>query len=395
MISENKGDEAVNLGGEQVRTTFRNVAAPEQFDFDEAQWAGQPLPVILTAYREAYGQTVYQVAETLRIRAVYIQYLESGQYDELPGDTYATGFIRTYATYLGLPVDQMVALYKTESAGVNNDAPAVNSSLSSSDEGSSFHIPKLPILIGAVALAAVLFVGWYYFNGRQEQQATPVAGISENLLEMLEATKEDESENASGAGETSDGAVTAADAEEDIFGDGPVVIDATDGEQSSLNDPDDVNAVEAVASLPSDDEVVAADEGDISSGRAAVADGLAPLPEPKPGREVASAEPAAALTPLPTAAELNGVNPTRVVIQANQLAWLQIRKPGDEILLSKVMQPGETQEIPDQSDLRLLTGSIDGLSISVDGKEISPSGPNDGYSVDISLNPEELLAMVN
>ena len=82
MISENKGDESVDTGGEQVRTTFRNVAAPEQFEFDEEQWSGHPLSVILTAYREAYGQTVYQVAETLRIRAVYIQYLENGQYED-------------------------------------------------------------------------------------------------------------------------------------------------------------------------------------------------------------------------------------------------------------------------------------------------------------------------
>jgi cytoskeleton protein RodZ len=394
MISENKVDDNVDIGGEQVRTTFRNVAAPEQFEFDEAQWAGQPLPVILSAYREAYGQTVYQVAETLRIRAVYIQYLENGQYSELPGDTYATGFIRTYSTYLGLPVDKMVALYKKESSeAVAAPLAAASSSLGSGGGSSSFYLPKLPILVGAVALAAVFFVGWYFVAGREDPQATPVAGISENLLNMFNATEEKPTA-AAGTGGAGSESVTAVEAEEDLFDDGPIVIDATDGEQSSLNDPAEVNAVEAVASLTTGDDAVEAAEGDISSGRLAVADGLAPLPEPKPGSEVAVVE-TAALTPLPTAEELNGNAEARVVIQATQLAWLQIRKPGDEILLSKVMQPGETQEIPDQSDLRLLTGSIDGLSISVDGKDASPAGPNDGYSVDISLNPDELLAFAN
>jgi len=390
MISENKGDESVNLGSEQVRTTFRNVAAPEQFDFDEQQWAGQPLPVILTAYREAYGQTVYQVAETLRIRAVYIQYLESGQYNELPGDTYATGFIRTYSTYLGLPVDKMVALYKEESSGATPvSQPVPNSSLGGESAASSFHIPKLPILVGAVALAAVFFVGWYFVIGREGQQTTPVANISENLLNMYNETEDQPTGADVSAEGVNDDAVTSAEAEEDLFSDGPIVIDATNGEQSSLNDPAEVNAVEAVASLGTEAEALEVDEGDISSERLAAPDGLAPLPEPKPGSEVA------AVTPLPTAAEINGVVPSRVVIHAKQLAWLQIRKPGDEILLSKVMQPGETQEIPDQTDLRLLTGSFDGLSISVDGKAVSPAGLNDGYSVDISLNPEELLASAN
>ena len=40
--------------------------------------------------------------------------LEDGRYDELPARPYAIGFVRSYAKYLGLPVDDMVARFREE-----------------------------------------------------------------------------------------------------------------------------------------------------------------------------------------------------------------------------------------------------------------------------------------
>ena len=45
------------------------------------------------------------VAEALRIKPVYLAAIEQGRTEELPGPTYAIGFIRAYANYLGFDGD--------------------------------------------------------------------------------------------------------------------------------------------------------------------------------------------------------------------------------------------------------------------------------------------------
>ena len=66
----------------------------------------------LRAAREAQGIAVSQAAADTRILARYIIALEEGDYQYLPGDVYARGFIRNYANYLGLPADELIELYR-------------------------------------------------------------------------------------------------------------------------------------------------------------------------------------------------------------------------------------------------------------------------------------------
>ena len=56
----------------------------------------------LKTERELQGQDLQQVAEMLRIQHSYLQAIEEGEIDQLPGPTYAVGFVRAYAEYLGL-----------------------------------------------------------------------------------------------------------------------------------------------------------------------------------------------------------------------------------------------------------------------------------------------------
>ena len=88
--------------------------APVRFDYDPQEWNEYPLAPILKAYREAYGLDLPEVSEHLRIRPHYLSMLEDGRYDELPARPYAIGFVRSYAKYLGLPVDDMVARFREE-----------------------------------------------------------------------------------------------------------------------------------------------------------------------------------------------------------------------------------------------------------------------------------------
>lgn len=64
--------------------------------------------------RESQGISLSQAAVETRILQRYLVALEDGDYQHLPGDVYARGFIRNYANYLGLPGDELIELYRQD-----------------------------------------------------------------------------------------------------------------------------------------------------------------------------------------------------------------------------------------------------------------------------------------
>ncbi|MGH2425077.1 MAG: helix-turn-helix domain-containing protein, partial [bacterium] len=69
--------------------------------------------------REARGWTLADVAELTRIRAVFLEAIEEERFDRLPGRMYVRGFLRTYATALGLDPEDLFDAYH-----MRFDAPA-------------------------------------------------------------------------------------------------------------------------------------------------------------------------------------------------------------------------------------------------------------------------------
>src|SRR5437763_1523829 len=55
-----------------------------------------------------------EVAKDIRIKTVFLAALEKGEYTKLPSPAYAQGFVRNYASYLGIPKAEITALFKRE-----------------------------------------------------------------------------------------------------------------------------------------------------------------------------------------------------------------------------------------------------------------------------------------
>ncbi|MBN2393054.1 MAG: helix-turn-helix domain-containing protein [Anaerolineae bacterium] len=67
--------------------------------------------------RETRQISLPDVEKALRIRRRYLQALEMGDYTALPGEIQARGFLRNYARYLNLPVEEALARYDAEIQG--------------------------------------------------------------------------------------------------------------------------------------------------------------------------------------------------------------------------------------------------------------------------------------
>ena len=54
------------------------------------------------------------VAKETKIRASFLSAIESGDYHKLPSPSYAQGFVRNYASFLGLSEREMIILFRRE-----------------------------------------------------------------------------------------------------------------------------------------------------------------------------------------------------------------------------------------------------------------------------------------
>lgn len=142
---------------------------------------GESVADTLIRARQQIGQDLRSIADVLCIRYSYLDAIERGQYENLPGPTYAMGFVRTYAEYLGLDGDNVVERFKNEVEGLDNQT--------------KLHFPtpapegKMPG--GAVFLvAALLFAGaygvWFYLSNQGETLGDLVAPVPEQLQEMVD-----------------------------------------------------------------------------------------------------------------------------------------------------------------------------------------------------------------
>jgi len=115
----------------------------------------------LRLQREQMGVTLVQAAEDTRIREKFLQAIESGDYQSLPGTVYTKGFLRNYAEYLNLDPEEMLALYTGERGGTE---PARTFAPMRPLVKRSF-IFTPAVLVPVIVLAGiVLFIGYLYYQ---------------------------------------------------------------------------------------------------------------------------------------------------------------------------------------------------------------------------------------
>ncbi|MDT8901365.1 RodZ domain-containing protein [Anaeroselena agilis] len=138
---------------------------------------------LLRTEREKQNMTVKDIEKATSIRALYIQAIEDGKYDVLPGEVYLKGFIRNYASYLGLNPQQVLDVYR------DNQSPQAPQPAAPSTPAASSMPPKVEAgregqgggslgrwVIILVVLAVLVGAGWAvmnHFNRTPAPQTSP------------------------------------------------------------------------------------------------------------------------------------------------------------------------------------------------------------------------------
>ena len=113
---------------------------------------------LLKKEREKKKKDLRKISEILCIRECYLQALEQSDYEKFPGRTYAIGFLRTYADFLGLDVNALVEKYHKESNFLKEnvlDMPML-------DKPNLF--PKAKYFFIAVLVVVLMWSFWYFLT---------------------------------------------------------------------------------------------------------------------------------------------------------------------------------------------------------------------------------------
>lgn len=69
---------------------------------------------LLKKAREHSGKQVEEIAQTIRIKPEYLYKIENNDFSSFNSSTFVKGFIRSYASYLGLDAENIVALFRRQ-----------------------------------------------------------------------------------------------------------------------------------------------------------------------------------------------------------------------------------------------------------------------------------------
>ncbi len=367
--------------------------------------------------RATLGKSLLDVQRELRIKASYIAAIENTDLAAFDSLSFVAGYVRSYARYLGLDPETVFATFCAESGfgGVSTLKP-MESEVSrrkalfalapggrrraaarpDGDKVSAIPVDPLmgagnpfankaapvfagfePGALGSLAVLALLvgglgYGGWTVVKEIQRVQVAPVEQAPELTAELdplapgepLIATPED-----------TDADAPAQDALARLYRpqalDAPILT-ARDAPISTIA-PGTFGALAAAQPSPRAAPDAAAITASVDS---ALVEALGATSDP--------AQDTPAATPRVLAE-----GPDAVVILAVRAAWVRVKSAEGDILFEKILEPGDTYEVPaSEAPATLRTGNSGALYMAVAGETYGPLAPGAQIVSDVPLAAE-------
>ena len=305
---------------------------------------------ILRAERQRRGWTLADAEIYLKIRRSMLEAIEQGRFELLPGRAYALAFARTYAEFLGLNAEDIVARCRTElrHAGEPETSGAAGTGIFG-----DIDLPRVGM--AAAAAIAVILAGLWMFEGGG-------AGDGAGRLEA-------QAPQVLPAREGADGARGLASPMPSVPS-GPGVAAAMPPP------PPPAPQQPARGPAPGSTDPTAAQAASPLPGSA--------QPNSAPGSSAQVAAAGASRTAPPPAQPAS-----RISLKANGDTWVEIRDQAGASVLARTLRNGEVYNVPDRPGLVLSSGRITTIEVRVDGQVVSPQGRP--ARREMPLDPSRLL----
>lgn len=303
---------------------------------------------VLRARREQLGWSLDEVSKRLRIRQEFLNALEEGQIDKLPGIVYASGFLRAYAELLNLNTDEILQRFKSENQQVDQK-PDLLFPMPVAQRGISLGVI---ILISAIIIV-IAYIGWYKVTNHEKtlsETIPPVVIESGKNINKIKTSPQIASVM------PTDRPTPLPQEQQD---DGK---DISQGVHSE-NEPENTKTGKD-ESLPSSDDNFSSLSGQSTQTNL------------QPTTTVTSTE--------ANKVSSDGKNDSnlvpsdaqgQIIVKATAPSWMRIQKPNGKVLYEHILQTGESWTLPIGEEGALMTvGNAGGIVIEWQGKLSSPLG---------------------
>ena len=290
------------------------------------------------------GEDLATVSLALKIRKEHLDAVEEDRIESLPGKTYAIGFVRSYAGYLGLDVTAMVARFKEEIAGRHDEhTPAI----AQIPDEETRHLPRGWRIVAGVVVLLLGYGAWHLFSSGSTQVAVPPPP-------SLNPPKAAVAKSAP--------APTPAPAPAQTASAAPVTPAPSTKQAASTAAPS-----ASMSSLPASTQTK----------------------PPGPDNAVSTI----GATGGTVYGEQNR-NP-RVVLKARTDTRITVRGEDGSLYLNRDLKAGDTYMVPNLPGLSLATSNAGAIEVALDGQVLGPVGQGQEILGRVSLDPQSLVDRFN
>jgi cytoskeleton protein RodZ len=315
----------------------------------------------LRAARLRRGDEIASVSRALKIRKDHLEALENDRLEDLPGKTYAIGFVRSYARHLGLDSAQYVERYKRDISGRADEQ---------SREPAPIHLDdrRLPqgwrIIAGAVAIL-LIWGGWHLLSsGGESNQPVPPAPVL-NSPKPVAPPKP-----------------------------APVVVPSQTAVPSPAADaaPPAANVINGTGQQQQATAIPPPAAGAKTPATQAMPLSTA-SPTATPQRPVESA----AVPAVPGNGQVYGAmnRNHRIVLRVRSDAHVVVRSPNGQILLNRDLKAGDSYQVANTPGVTMATDNAGAVEVDLDGISLGRAGEQQQGLPRLSLDPQSLSDRFN
>jgi len=310
--------------------------------------------------REDKGWPLSAVAQQLNLTERSLARIEAGDFSQLPGHTFARGYVRAYAKLLGLDQNRLVQEFDLHT-GTNASGSNVNSLRRIEEPGRLSR--SFMRFFGFALLLLLAAVAWYWWQERMAREATtpPVSALERIEVEGADGTTEIH-------------LLDRADEGAEQQSEQPV-------EQTApLADSNESEAIESEQQAPATTDV----QGTITEPAGEAAQSL-PLTLPDSPTQGADAT----ASPAPTSASNDTAPPVageaQLELSFTADCWTRVSDADGRVLFSALAKAGTSRAVSGKAPLDVHLGYARGAQLSYNGEAVNLASHMRGETARLKL----------
>lgn len=316
--------------------------------------------------REAARLTITEVADRQHLRPAVISAIENGDYKQIDSELFLKGYVRTYASQVGLDPESVIRQLDSELEPLREEQKArVEANPLINIERRKRRKRQIARIVVILVILAVLFYGGSLYLAREQAEVTgqtagegsaPQPGqVEEGTGDALPTGTQITSERIQGG---SDGTLESTGSPNDTSGSG------VDSGISDAAGADDGSSVDATVKTQVESGQ------DVDDSTAELVDNSAGAPSEAADQDTAvRSEPLDEVDPAVSVADEG-----RLTIEFSGDCWVEVQDSTGRTLEASLRSAGDTLELTAEPPLRVVLGAVSGVdSVRFGGEAVNLS----------------------